>query len=134
MKPRVKAQDRGTDDLFRSKLKNIVNLGDLVDWARLEAHFAPYYCAVGRPGSPTRLWWTAFAQAHRRVVGRSGVRAVGTRFAHAIFSGVEYFQHAFPLERSGMTHFRNRVWGEALEPLLQETLAAAHAQEHLACA
>jgi len=42
------------------------------------------------------------------------------------FCGEEYFQHAFPLERSGMTHFRNRVGDEALETLLQETLAAAH--------
>jgi IS5 family transposase len=42
------------------------------------------------------------------------------------FCGEEYFQHSFPLERSGMTHFRNRVGDEALETLLQETLAAAH--------
>ena len=42
------------------------------------------------------------------------------------FCGEEYFQHAFPLERSGMTHFRRRVGEQALETLLQETLAAAH--------
>jgi IS5 family transposase len=42
------------------------------------------------------------------------------------FCGEEYFQHAFPLERSGMTHFRKRVGEEAPETLLQETLAAAH--------
>jgi IS5 family transposase len=42
------------------------------------------------------------------------------------FCGEEYFQHAFPLERSGMTHFRNRVGEQALETLLQETLAAAY--------
>src|SRR5277367_2096598 len=42
------------------------------------------------------------------------------------FCGEEYFQHAFPLERSGMTHFRHRVGEQALEALLQETLAAAH--------
>ena len=62
MKPRVKQQDSGMEDLFRSKLKSIINLqhelvrlGALVDWARLEAHFAPYYKEVGRPGSPIRL-------------------------------------------------------------------------------
>lgn len=50
MKPRVKPQDSGTEELFRSKLKNIINpgqelvrLGELIDRARLEAHFAPYY-------------------------------------------------------------------------------------------
>jgi len=42
------------------------------------------------------------------------------------FCGEEYFQHAFPLERSGMTHFRKRVGEQALETLLQETLAAAY--------
>jgi transposase, IS5 family len=42
------------------------------------------------------------------------------------FCGEEYFQHQFPLERSGMTHFRQRVGDQALEKLLQETLLAAH--------
>ena len=62
MKPRVKRRDSGTEELFRSKLKNIINLrhelvrlGDLIDWGRLEAHFAPYYKDAGRPGLPIRL-------------------------------------------------------------------------------
>jgi IS5 family transposase len=42
------------------------------------------------------------------------------------FCGEEYFQHRFPMERSGMTHFRRRVGEKALEALLQETLAAAY--------
>lgn len=42
------------------------------------------------------------------------------------FCGEEYFCHDFPIERSGMTHFRERVGAEALEILLQESLAAAH--------
>ena len=41
------------------------------------------------------------------------------------FCGEEHFQHSFALERSGMTHFRHRVGEQALETLLQETLAAA---------
>jgi hypothetical protein len=52
----MKPQDSGTEELFRSKLKNIINLrhelvrlGELIDWARLEAHFAPYYKEAGRP-------------------------------------------------------------------------------------
>jgi hypothetical protein len=43
-----------------------------------------------------------------------------------IFCGEEYRQHTVPLERSGRMHFRNRVGDEALETLLQKTLAAAH--------
>ena len=57
MKPRAKPQDSGMEDLFRSKLKNIINLrhelvrlGELMDWARLEAHFAPYYGEAGGRG------------------------------------------------------------------------------------
>jgi IS5 family transposase len=62
MKPRVKPQDSGVEELFRAKLKNIINmrhelvrLGELIDWARSEAHFAPYYSEAGRPGLPIRL-------------------------------------------------------------------------------
>ena len=47
-------------------------------------------------------------------------------YMQAYFCGEEYFLYAFPLERSGMTHFRKRVGEQALETLLQETLAAAH--------
>ncbi len=62
MKPRPRPQDSGTQELFRAKLKNIINLGhelvrlgELIDWERLEAHFAPYYREAGRPGLPIRL-------------------------------------------------------------------------------
>ena len=62
MKPRPKPQESGSEELFRSKLKNIINLrhelvrlGELIDWARLEEHFAPYYKQAGRPGLPIRL-------------------------------------------------------------------------------
>jgi transposase, IS5 family len=62
VKPREKPQDSGTQELFRAKLKNIINLrhelvrlGDLIDWGRLEAHFAPYYGDMGRLGLSIRL-------------------------------------------------------------------------------
>jgi hypothetical protein len=62
MKPRAKPQDSGTQELFRAKLINIINrrhelvrLGELIDWERLEAHCAPYYREVGRPG--LRFGW-----------------------------------------------------------------------------
>jgi hypothetical protein len=45
MKPKAKPQDSGAKELFRAKLKNIINmrhelvrLGELIDWVRLEAH------------------------------------------------------------------------------------------------
>jgi IS5 family transposase len=58
----VKPQDIGIEELFRSKPKSIINLqhelvrlGELLDWARLQARFAPYYKEAGRPGLPIRL-------------------------------------------------------------------------------
>src|SRR5258708_15942212 len=134
MNPRPKPQDSGTEELFHSKLKNIINLrhelvrlGELIDWAGLEAHFTPYYKEAGRPGLPIRL--VVGLQLLKHIEGLSD-EAVCARWERdpymQYFCGEEYFQHAFPLERSGLTHFRNRVGDQALETLLQETLAAAH--------
>jgi IS5 family transposase len=128
MKPKAKPQDSGVEELFRAKLKNIINmrhelvrLGELIDWVRLEAHFASYYSAAGRPALPIRLLVGLHLLKH--IEGLSD-EAVCERWERDPY--MQYFQHAFPLERSGMTHFRRRVGEQALETLLQETLAAAH--------
>src|SRR5258708_24376645 len=134
MRPRVKPQDSGTEDLFRSKLKSIINLrhelvrlGELIDWARLEAHFAPYYREAGRLGLQIRLVVGLHLLKHIEGLSDEAVCERWERDPYMqYFCGEEYFQHAFPLERSGMTHFRKRVGDQALEALLQETLAAAH--------
>lgn len=134
MKPLVKPQDSGTQELFRAKLKNIINLrhelvrlGDLIDWARLEAHFAPYYRDMGRPGLPIRLVVGLHLLKHMEGLSDEAVCVRWERDPYMqYFCGEEYFQHSFPLERSGMTHFRRRVGEQALETLLQETLAAAY--------
>jgi transposase, IS5 family len=42
------------------------------------------------------------------------------------FTGEEFFQHAFPHERSDLSHWRKRL-GEKLELLLAESLRVAHA-------
>src|ERR1700719_3424951 len=134
MKPRPKPQDNGTEELFRSKLKNIINLrhelvrlGELIDWARLEAHFAAYYREAGRPGLPIRLVVGLHLLKHIEGLSDEAVCERWERDPYMqYFCGEEYFQHAFPLERSGMTHFRKRVGEQAVETLLQETLAAAY--------
>src|SRR5712691_11356736 len=134
MKPRVKLQDSGMEDLFRSKLKSIINLrhelvrlGELLDWGRLEAHFAPYYKEEGRAGLPIRLVVGLHLLKHIEGLSDEAVCERWERDPYMqYFCGEEYFQHAFPLERSGMTHFRKRVGDQALETLLQETLAAAY--------
>jgi len=64
LKPRLKRQDSGVEELFRSKLKNIISrrhelvrLGELIDWARLEAYFVPNYRDAGRLGCRSDWWW-----------------------------------------------------------------------------
>ena len=134
MKPKAKPQESGTQELFRSKLVNIINLrhelvrlSELIDWKRLEGHFAPYYSEVGRPGLPTRLVVGLHLLKHIEGLSDEVVCERWERDPYMqYFCGEEYFQHSFPLERSGMTHFRQRVGEQALETLLQETLAAAH--------
>jgi hypothetical protein len=130
MKPRVKPQESGMEELFRSKLKNIINLrhelmrlGELIDWARLEAHFAPYYKEAGRPGLPIRLLVGLHLLKHIEGLSDEAVCARWERDPYMqYFCGEEYFQHAFPLERSGMTHFRNRVGEQARETTLPPAL------------
>src|SRR5579863_5353179 len=117
MKPRVKPQDSGVEELFRAKLKNIINmrhelvrLGDLIDWGRLEVHFALYYSAAGRPGLPIRLLVGLHLLKHIEGLSDEAVCERWERDPYMqYFCGEEYFQHSFPLERSGMTHFRHRV-------------------------
>jgi len=134
MKPKATVQDSGTQELFRAKLVNIIHLqhplvrlAGLIDWQRLEAHFAPYYREAGRPGLPTRLIVGLHLLKHIEGLSDEAVCERWERDPYMqYFCGEEYFQHAFPLERSGMTHFRKRVGDAALETLLQETLAAAY--------
>lgn len=73
MKPRPKPQDSGTQELFRAKLRNIINLqhelvrmGELIDWERLEKHFAPYYRDAGRPGCRSGWWWDCICSSTSR--------------------------------------------------------------------
>jgi transposase, IS5 family len=104
-----------------------VRLSALIDRARLETHFASYYSEVGRPGVPIRLVVGLHLRKHVEGLSDETVCARGERDPYMqYFCGEEYFQHRFPMERSGMTHFRGRVGEKALESLLQETLAAAY--------
>jgi IS5 family transposase len=120
--------------MFRSKLENIINLrhplvklAGLIDWPRLEAHFLPYYADNGRPAHPTRLLVGLHLLKHVEGISDEVVCERWERDPYMqYFCGEEYFQHHPPIARADMTHFRGRVGDEALEILLQETLAAAH--------
>ena len=61
MKPR-KQTHSGTNDLFRSRLENIIDLrhelvllGRRIEWAFFDEAYEAFYSEAGRPGIPTRM-------------------------------------------------------------------------------
>jgi IS5 family transposase len=133
MQPK-KIEPSKSEDLFRSRLENIIDmrhplvrLAGRIDWRRLEEHFKVYYAEEGRPGLPIRLVVGLQLLKHTEGLSDEEIcRKWEENPYYQYFCGEEYFQHRFPCERSGLTHFRNRVGEEALKVLLQETLRIAY--------
>jgi transposase, IS5 family len=120
--------------LFRSRLDQIINmkhalvaLAGKVDWDWLDREIAPLYSAKGRPGIETRFMLGLLLLKHIFALSDEGVceRWVNDPYFQ-YFTGEEFFQHAFPHERSDLSHWRKRL-GDKLELLLAESLRVAHA-------
>lgn len=132
--PAKKIEPSKIDDLFRSRLDNIINMrhelvlvSRLINWSRLEEHYAPFYSAEGRPANAIRLMVGLHLLKHIKGLSDESVCEEWRENPYfQFFCGEEYFCHDFPIERSGMSHFRERVGEEALQTLLQESLAVAH--------
>jgi IS5 family transposase len=123
----------GNQDLFRSRLDQIINmkhelvgLAGKIDWAWIDAEIAPLYSEKGRPGIETRFVIGLLLLKH--IYGLSD-ESVCERWVcdpyFQYFTGEEFFQHAFPHERSDLSHWRKRI-GSKLELLLAESLRIAH--------
>ena len=132
---RPKQQQRsGTDDLFRLKLENIIDMkhplvrltGEM-DWQYLDDSFAPLYADAGRPGVPTRFMAGLHILKHTYDLSDEEVceRWVENPYFQ-YFTGEEYFCHALPHDRSNMTNWRQRVGADELAKLVQESLRIAH--------
>ena len=132
MRPK-KHSTSGESDLFRGRLDQIINmrhelvqLAGKVDWDWLDGEIAPLYSDKGRPGIETRfvigllLLKHIFALSDEQVCERW---VYDPYFQY--FTGEEFFQHAFPHERSDLSHWRKRL-GDKLELLLAESLRIAH--------
>jgi hypothetical protein len=132
MRPR-KHSPMGAGDLFRARLDQIINmrhelvqLAEKLDWEWLDGEIAPLYSEQGRPGIESRfvigllLLKHMFALSDEQVCERW---VYDPYFQH--FTGEEFFQHAFPHERSDLSHWRQRL-GDKLELLLAESLRVAH--------
>ena len=121
------------DDLFKARLDQIINmrhelvtLADKIDWAWLDEQIAPCFSEHGRPGEPVRFMIGMFILKHTYGLSDEGIwnRWVNDPYFQ-YFTGEEFFQHDLPHERSGMTHWRNRI-GDKLDILLAESLRLAH--------
>lgn len=132
MRPR-KPGKADHDDLFRARLDQIINmrhelvlLADKIDWDWLDEQVAPYFSDHGRPAEPVRFMLGMFLL--KATYGLADEQ-LWNRWVHdpyfQYFTGEEFFQHQLPHERSGMSHWRNRL-GDKLDILLAETLRVAH--------
>lgn len=132
MRPK-KMQPSGSGDLFRARLDQIINmdhelvrLAQKIDWEWIDTELADRFSDKGRPAIETRFMVGLLILKHMFALSDEGVcdRWVYDPYFQ-YFTGEEFFQHAFPHERSGLTHWRGRI-GDKLELLLQESLRLAH--------
>src|SRR3954465_14372146 len=132
MRPK-KHKTTGSNDLFRARLDQIINLkhelvllAGKIDWDWIDGEIAPLYSENGRPGIETRFMIGLLLLKH--IYGLSD-EGVCERWVHdpyfQFFTGEEFFRHAFPHERSDLSHWRKRL-GDKLELLLAESLRGAH--------
>jgi IS5 family transposase len=140
MQPKNDEQEKRQDDLFRSKLVNILNhrhplfiLADQLDWSMFEDAFGPLYVEdVGRPGISIRVMVGLHYLKH--TYDESDESVVEKFFENPYwqyFCGFEYFQHEMPIDPSTMTRWRNRLGGKRIEKLLKETIEAAKRMKFL---
>ncbi len=132
MRPKQQQKARH-DDLFRARLDQIINLkhelvvlAERIDWVWLDDELAGCFSDQGRPAEPVRFMIGMFMLKHTYGLSdeQTWDRWVQDPYFQ-YFTGEEFFQHALPHERSGMSHWRKRI-GDRLDILLAETLRVAH--------
>lgn len=132
-KPRAR-RENGEQDLFRSRLDQIINmqhelvrLAQAIDWPVLEARFGAVYSnGPGMPPLPTRLMAGLAILKHS--FNLSDEALCGRWVENPYFQylcGEEFFRHELPFDRSSMTRWRQRMGEERITALLQESLAVA---------
>ncbi len=125
--------ETASDDLFRARLDQIINmrhelvlLAEHINWESLNNEMEPLYSHTGRPAIPGRLM--VGLHLLKQMYSLSD-EEVCTRWVNdpyfQYFCGETFFQHRFPIERSSMTHWRNRVGEAFCTRLLQESLRVA---------
>src|SRR5258707_1415085 len=133
MRPRER-RETGEQDLFRACLDQIISmdhalvkLARTIDWRLLEEKFGVVYKdGAGQPPLPTRLMAGLAILKHTYNLSDEVVCELWIENPYyQYFCGEEFFQHRLPLDRSSMTHWRNRMGEERLQAPLSESLAVA---------
>ena len=132
-RPREK-RETGEQDLFRSRLDQIINmkhelvrLAQAIDWPALEARFGAVYSdGPGMPPLPTRLMAGLAILKHTFDLSDEVLcdRWVENPYFQYL-CGEAFFRHDLPFDRSSMTRWRQRMGEERIMALLQESLAIA---------
>lgn len=128
-----KQRKTGSGDLFRARLDQIIDmrhelvrLADRIDWDWIDGELAGRFSDEGRPGTEVRFMIGLFLLKHIHALSDEEVCARWVENPYfQYFTGEEFFQHRFPHERSGMSHWRKRI-GDRLDILLAESLRVAH--------
>jgi transposase, IS5 family len=132
-RPREK-RETGEQDLFRSRLDQIINmkhelvrLAQAIDWTHLEAHFGAVYSdGPGMPPLPTRLMAGLAILKHTFNLSDEELTARWVENPYFQYlCGEEFFCHELPFDRSSMTRWRQRMGEERIAALLQESLSIA---------
>ncbi len=127
-------RDKGEQDLFRSRLDQIINmnhelvrLAAAIDWPVLEARFGEVYTdGPGMPPLPSRLMAGLAILKHRFDLSDDEVCARWVENPYFQYlCGEEFFRHELPFDRSSMTRWRQRMGSERIAVLLQESLNVA---------
>lgn len=132
-RPREK-RETGEQDLFRSRLDQIINmkhelvrLAQAIDWPVLEERFGAVYSdRPGMPPLPTRLMAGLAILKHTFDLSDEELCARWVENPYFQYlTGEEFFRHELPFDRSSMTRWRQRMGEERIMALLQESLAVA---------
>ena len=102
----------------------LVKLADSIDWQSIEEDLAQAYPATtGNPNKPIRLMvGLHYLRYMFNLSDESIVWAYIENPYYQYFCGEKVFQHAFPIDRSSMSRFRERLKKRKLYKLLQETI------------
>src|ERR1700732_1898736 len=131
MRPKEQ-RETGEQDLFRARLDQIIDLDHAlvrlaraIDWRFLEEKLGAVYTdEPGRPPLPTRLMAGLSILKHSYNLSDEALceRWVENPYFQC-FCGEDFFQHRLVFDRSSLTRWRQRMGGEKLQALLQESLA-----------